>query len=152
MSAYFRFSILLPAILALFGTSFVVWAGSCYVQTSTIPSNALGCSETFIGPQGLACPSMTRLNPENVASASCRFRIDTNNIGVGTSGNEDSGRMNQDSVARPCFTYVSCVFDGPCFDIALPLTLYYLCYEDETYPGSAERYSVEPTGGNCPDE
>lgn len=151
MNVYFRFGILFPVILVLFGASFVVWAGPCYIQTLTVPASNMGCSETFVGPLGLGCPSLNRLNPDNVPSASCGFRIDTKSIGVGTSGNESSGRMSQGSIARKCYTYVSCTFSGPHFDVALPISMYYLCSESVTYPGSAEHSSIEPTGGSCPE-
>lgn len=143
------------AILAV-GVSFVVHAGPCYNQTSTISASAKGCYEDFIGPAGQACPSMVFPNREggNVPTG-CGYKIQEHSFGIGTSGNDPTGRMSQGFISRPCYSYQGCTFSGPHWVPAgFPVAdnLYYTCSADPLSPGLRTASSFEPIGAACPGE
>ena len=136
--------------MVVVGVTLVAYAGPCYVQTSTVSASQKGCYETFIGPSGQACPSKQYVNPSGVIPTDCGYRVNEKSFGVGTLGNERTGRMEQSNVSKKCYAYQGCSLEGPYFD-ALPLAdgMYYLCNLKEEIPGSATALSFEPTGGDC---
>jgi hypothetical protein len=129
----------------------VTCAGPCYVQTSTMDASELGCSEDTIGPGGAPCASIR--NPfTSGTTVACGHTIISNQIGVGTSGNEASGYMSQGMVSRPCITFVGCEASSVYWDGNLPVLqhMVYDCNVTVRNPGSATHMSVEPTGAVCP--
>ncbi|MDR1963170.1 MAG: hypothetical protein LBQ50_05280 [Planctomycetaceae bacterium] len=144
-----RISLFISVVLTFLGITILVYAGPCYIQTSVKSASEKGCHETFIGPDGQTCPSKKYASTNGIPT-DCGYKIRENNFGIGTSGNEESGRMEQGSVTRSCYTYVSCKLIGPCFD-AFPLAegMYYVCEIETESSTSATASSFEPTGADC---
>jgi hypothetical protein len=144
---------LLSSVVLIFcGVTFLVYAGPCYKQTSVKSASEKGCVlGSTIGPLGQTCPSKKYASISGIPTA-CGYTIQENKFGVGTSGNETSGRTSQGSVTRSCYFYVSCTLSGPHFDVlGFPLAdgMYYLCSIASTSPLSGTASSFEPTGTDC---
>jgi hypothetical protein len=148
------FTLLCSLGVTVAGLSLVVYAGPCYIQTSTVSALQKGCSETFIYPTGQACPSIVFPNriPKSPIPTQCGCVTHHNWFGIGTSGNQPSGRMEQGSVTRPCFFSECCTLSGPHLAPGLPIAdyIYYQCTSTGRQPGTATASSWEPTGADCP--
>jgi hypothetical protein len=90
-------------------------------------------------------------HPPSPIPTDCGYRINAGSFGVGTSGNEQSGREEQGYVTRTCFYYIRCTLDGPNVAPGLPIAdyIFYRCTQNEPSPGSATVLSFEPTGADC---
>jgi hypothetical protein len=138
--------------LAIAGLSLIVYAGPCYVNTSTVLSaSQKGCTEIWFGPDGLLCPGMTSLEG-NGPFTSCAFRTIENTFNTGTSGNERSGRMEQGNVPRVCYSYLYCTLDGPrwvWFNFPVLGGMRYICEPFDSVDGNATANSFEAKGAHC---
>ena len=115
-----------------------------------------GMLRNFIYPLGQECPSKVYpgRDPDAPVHFQCGCRTHTNYFGIGTLGNQQRGRMSQDSVTKPCYLSECCTFSGPYVEPYPPLVgyIYYLCTSNGKFPGNKTASSLEPTGADCPIE
>jgi hypothetical protein len=110
------FALLCTLGIVVAGLSFITYAGPCYIQTSTQKASEKGCYEgPTISPLGQACPSIVFPNRTGTPiPTQCSCKTYEHDFGIGTSGNEESGRMEQGSVTRSCYSTNCCTLKGPC--------------------------------------
>ncbi|MGL4942571.1 MAG: hypothetical protein ACRC46_05200 [Thermoguttaceae bacterium] len=136
---------------AIIGVSLVTYAGPCYTLTRTVGASQKGCYETFIGSSGAMCPALwVRITADNT-NRPCGFSRYEMQFGVGTSGNERTGRMNQDFVTRICWQTEHCNATSPYWNISLPICdgMVYDCISTGRQNGINTASSFEPTGAEC---
>lgn len=156
-----RSRVLVLSLLTLFilstGISLYVFADPCYRQTWTIKASERGCAlGDQILPVGYACPGITFLKDvtERPLPTSCGTSIRENEIGIGTSGNEQTGYMEQGTVSRECYEIQFCELEDwkkiPWLPLGFPIVdnLYFRCNPSYTFDAGSIG-SFEPMGAEC---
>ena len=145
---------IITSFLFVLGVTLVVYGGPCYVQTSYMSATELGCSEDEISPPGASCPQVAiSITQENASILGCRPTQNPFSIGVGTSGNESSGKMEQTVTSKICFYYNVCTQGIP-YPMGLPFadTMVYNCNLSHVAYGYATKTGIEPSGADCKTE
>jgi hypothetical protein len=151
---HLRLSFLCSLALAVLGLTLVVYAGPCYKLTSVVTASQKGCYEVAIGNVGAHCPSVLILVTDNNYKTPCGFSIHELKFGIGTSGNEPKGRMNQGFVTRYCYQFEHCTASKIYYNYSLPFysSMVYDCISGGRVNGYTTASSFEPTGAICPEE
>jgi len=137
------------------GLSLITYAGTCYVQTSSVPAYPYyPCTEgPSMWPLGSPCPGRTYVGPPFYPPipTGCGCFHSVNHVGIGVSGNQASGRMEIQSVQKSCWTSYCCTLSGPHFDVVLPVAdgIHYRCEPGPPIMSEGKATSVEATGGEC---
>jgi hypothetical protein len=132
------------------GMTLLVYAGPCYIQTTTIYSYQVGCYETTISPIGKYCPSFR--NPfHDISEVTCAVGEVSEKLGRGTSGNQQRGKMSQGTRQRFCYTYKVCKAKLAWnYNLPIGQHLYFNCSVISESFGYKKRSSFEPVGMDCP--
>lgn len=152
LSMYFVLVCLLGMVSVV--SAIIAYAGPCYIQTKVKSVSEMGCrgDAELVGAPAMSCYGVEYPNRGNgQIPVDCWRREKANSFGIGTSGNEKSGRMSQDSVTRACFTYTNCSISGPHVAPGLPVVdyIYYKCNTGKVWDGWDTKSSFEPTGADC---
>ena len=154
----YAFHVICTFCMIVTGIGIIVYAGPCYIQTSYIRASEKKCYPAqAILPIGQACPSILYPNREDDKRypTQCGAGYQREHyLGIGTSGNERSGHMEQNSISRACYSRDFCKLSGPILDLGLPIVdyIYFRCDVDRTIPDSSTASSFEPTGADCHQE
>jgi hypothetical protein len=145
---------IIATIMLFAGMTLLVYAGPCYVQTTTIYSYELGCYyESAIGPDGRSCPSLRNQYTGNGSKEyACQNGQSSNKLGIGTLGNQRTGKISHGIVSRSCNSHFVCMKTDP-YILGLPLQSYFFDCNIDTesiHGGWKKHSSIEPVGENCP--